>query len=141
MTPVIIALNKTDLATDPDQLAANLDAHRALVPVAEGLPTAALHNQGIVEVLAHLVDRLPEGPRYYPEDQLSDITVRNIAGVPVAQVASGRLSAEGINTVTWNGVNRGGARVPAGSYICHIRARSPETGQETNALRTFRVSR
>lgn len=70
-----------------------------------------------------------------------DIVMRNISGVPVAEVATNRTSAEGINTVMWNGVNRGGARVPAGSYICHIRARSPETGQETNAVRTFRISR
>ena len=94
VTPVIIALNKTDLATDPDQLAANLDAHRALVPVAEGLPTAALHNRGIDEVLAHLVDRLPEGPRYYPEDQLSDITVRNIVAEIVREKVPMNLEQE-----------------------------------------------
>ncbi len=70
-----------------------------------------------------------------------DIVMRNISGVPVAEVVTNRTSAEGINTVMWNGVNRGGARVPAGSYICHIRARSPETGQESNVLRTFRISR
>ncbi len=94
VTPVIIALNKTDLATDPDQLAANLDAHRALVPVAEGLPTAALHDQGIDEVLAHLVARLPEGPRYYPEDQLSDITVRNIVAEIVREKVLMNLEQE-----------------------------------------------
>lgn len=94
VTPVIIALNKTDLATDPDQLAANLDAHRALVPVAEGLPTAALHDQGIGEVLAHLIDRLPEGPRYYPADQLSDITVRNIVAEIVREKVLMNLEQE-----------------------------------------------
>jgi GTPase len=94
VTPVIIVLNKTDLATDPDQLAANVEAHRAMVSTAEGLPTAALHNQGVAEVLDHLIAKLPQGPRYYPEDQLSDITVRNIVAEIVREKVLMNLEQE-----------------------------------------------
>mgnify|MGYP005852331021 CR=1 FL=1 len=78
VTPVVMALNKVDLAKDAAQLAANGDAYRALVPTADSLPTAATLGQGISDVLDHLIERLPEGPRYYPEDQLSDVAVRDI---------------------------------------------------------------
>ena len=78
VTPVVMALNKADLAKDAAQLAANGDAYRALVPTADSLPTAATLGQGISDVLDHLIERLPEGPRYYPEDQLSDVAVRDI---------------------------------------------------------------
>jgi len=94
VTPVVMALNKVDLAPDPDQLAANLDAHRALVPVAESVPTVALLNQGTGDVLARLVERLPAGPRYYPEDQLSDITVRNIVAEIVREKVLVNLEQE-----------------------------------------------
>lgn len=78
VTPVVMALNKVDLAKDAAQLAANSDAYHALVPTADSLPTAATLGQGISDVLDHLIERLPEGPRYYPEDQLSDVAVRDI---------------------------------------------------------------
>lgn len=78
VTPVVMALNKADLGKDAAQLAANGDAYRALVPTADSLPTAATLGQGISDVLDHLIERLPEGPRYYPEDQLSDVAVRDI---------------------------------------------------------------
>jgi len=94
VTPVVMALNKVDLAPDPDQLAANLDAHRALVPVAESVPTVALLNQGTGDVLARLIERLPAGPRYYPEDQLSDITVRNIVAEIVREKVLVNLEQE-----------------------------------------------
>jgi GTP-binding protein Era len=77
VTPVILILNKVDLG-EGEQLQANLDAHHALVPGAERLTTVATTSQGIDAVLQRLFDKLPTGPRYFPEDQLSDTAVRDI---------------------------------------------------------------
>ncbi len=80
VTPVILVLNKIDLASDPDALVTNSEAHRALVPAADWLTTIAKEGQGVGDVLQRLIDRLPAGPRYYPEDQLSDTAVRDLVG-------------------------------------------------------------
>jgi len=69
-----------------------------------------------------------------------DILIRNISGVPVARVASDRLSLAGTNSVVWSGQNQKGAPVPSGCYICHVTARCPETGQVANILRTFNIA-
>lgn len=70
-----------------------------------------------------------------------DVTIRNIAGVPIAAVQNGATAGEGLNTATWNGRNTHGATVPNGRYICHVTARSAETGQTANVITTFTMNR
>jgi GTP-binding protein Era len=85
VTPVLLVLNKVDLVDSPDKLTANSEAHRALVPAAEWLTTIAKTGEGVPALLQHLIDRLPPGPRYYPEDQLSDTTMRDIVAEMVRE--------------------------------------------------------
>lgn len=77
VTPVVLILNKTDLVSG-ETLRANLEAHQALVPGADRLATVATSGQGIGELMENLTGKLPTGPRYFPEDQLSDSAVRDI---------------------------------------------------------------
>jgi GTP-binding protein Era len=77
VTPVILALNKIDLLDDDSHMA-HVEAHQALVPKAEALVTNAKANEGVPVLLQRLIDNLPEGPRYYPPDQLSDTAIRDI---------------------------------------------------------------
>ncbi|MFP3902961.1 MAG: FlgD immunoglobulin-like domain containing protein, partial [Armatimonadota bacterium] len=70
-----------------------------------------------------------------------DVQIRNIAGVPIATVQKGSASSEGLNTAVWDGRNSRGALVPGGRYICHVTARSTETGQIANVITTFTMSR
>lgn len=85
MTPVLMALNKTDLVEDPNELTARIEAFRELVPSADWLTTIARAGSGVDEVLKRLIDKLPEGPRYFPEDQLSDTAVRDIVAEMVRE--------------------------------------------------------
>jgi GTP-binding protein Era len=78
VTPVILTLNKADLAS-PAGLEANSVAFGELVPSASPLTTVAITGQSVDQILGRLIEKLPAGPRYYPEDQLSDIAVRDIA--------------------------------------------------------------
>ncbi len=78
VTPVLMVLNKVDLLPSPQKLEAHVQRYQELAPSAEWLTTIAKDGTGVPEVLARLVERLPRGPRYYPEDQLSDTTVRDI---------------------------------------------------------------
>jgi len=67
------------------------------------------------------------------------IEVRNIAGRLVRAVPCGEVAA-GINTATWNLRNSSGALVPAGRYLCTLRARCTD-GTQTSTIRTVTVQR
>jgi hypothetical protein len=74
-------------------------------------------------------------------DSSVDVEIRNISGVPIRQVASGKVATSGANTLVWDGRNSQGSRVPAGRYLCKVTARSPQTGEQHSLVRSFQVSR
>ncbi|MBI5958118.1 MAG: GTPase Era [Chloroflexi bacterium] len=93
VTPVILVLNKIDL-TEGVMLQMNTEAHRALVPKAELVSTIAKTGQGTQDVMERLIALLPVGPRYFPEDQLSDTAVRDIVAEMVREKALLNLEEE-----------------------------------------------
>ncbi len=77
-TPVILGLNKADLLK-PDEVLPRSEAYGALLPEADWILFSATEGNGRDELFQLLVDALPEGPRYYPVDQVTDLYVRDIA--------------------------------------------------------------
>jgi GTPase len=77
-TPVILALNKIDQLAE-NQRAANIEAHEALIPHEKIHLISALNGTGVTELVQDLLQRLPQGPRYYPMDQVSEANMRFIA--------------------------------------------------------------
>ncbi len=75
---VIMGLNKIDLVATGDVLSRTA-AYTSLLPGATWRHLAAANGEGVAELLALLVAALPEGPRYYPPEQITDVFVRNIA--------------------------------------------------------------
>jgi GTP-binding protein Era len=93
VTPVILVLNKVDLL-DAEKQMAHIEAHQALVPTADALVTNAKAGDGVPVLVQRLIDRLPEGPRYYPPDQLSDTAVRDIVAEMIREKALMNLDQE-----------------------------------------------
>lgn len=73
--PVIIALNKIDLANQ-QKLETAVELCARILPGAEILPVSALHESGIDLLKRKLISLLPEGPPYYDKDQLTDRSER-----------------------------------------------------------------
>ncbi len=71
--PAILVLNKVDRARHADVV---LQQYRDLGPWDSEVAIAAIKGEGIEALLAEIVARLPEGPRLFPADQLSDIPER-----------------------------------------------------------------
>lgn len=69
--PVLLLLNKIDKTTQ-DQLEAQVDHWKALVPNAEIIPISALENFNVQAVFSRILELLPESPPYYPKDALTD---------------------------------------------------------------------
>lgn len=68
---VIVAINKTDLAepADVERLKAEWQER---VPSALVMTVSALRKLNVKELFDAIVERLPEGPAYYPVDSLTD---------------------------------------------------------------------
>ncbi|HLY26226.1 MAG TPA: GTPase Era [Aggregatilineales bacterium] len=75
--PVILALNKIDRLS-PDRLASAVELYRALSPEADWVALSATQGRGVDDLLSRVVEELPAGPQFYPEDQLSDTALRDI---------------------------------------------------------------
>jgi GTP-binding protein Era len=72
--PCVTALNKVD-RLDRARTAAALEAAARLEVQGELFPVSALDGAGVEELVAHLVELLPEGPFLYPPDEKSDLSV------------------------------------------------------------------
>lgn len=74
----IIALNKIDLVQKEKllQLAADISA---VTEVSETFMISALDGGGVADLAAHLAKSLPKGIWLYPEDQLTDAPMRQLA--------------------------------------------------------------
>lgn len=77
--PVILVLNKMDLLP-PDGVKPHTEAYWDLVPDRlEWMMTTATRGENLDKLLDMIIAALPEGPRYYPGDQVTDQTEREIA--------------------------------------------------------------
>ncbi len=74
-TPVVLVLNKIDIARAEE----DRSAHLALWDACHRLETSATEKRGVDELVERLVALMPLGPRYFPADQASDANLRFIA--------------------------------------------------------------
>lgn len=69
--PVIIAVNKVDL-TNQEDLEKIVESWHAVFPGSPVIPVSALKNFNLDSLLNAILAKLPVGPPYFPEDQLTD---------------------------------------------------------------------
>jgi GTP-binding protein Era len=90
--PVVMALNKADLLSSPESPYA--DDYLALLQPVAWLLVSASRGDNRDELLDLVVAHLPLGPRYYPEDQITDQQTRFIAAELIREAALRRLRQE-----------------------------------------------
>ena len=82
--PAVLAANKVDLV--PEELRAKkIAAYAELLPFAASHAISAQSGEGVDALVGDLVARLPEGPKYFPDDQLTDVPERFIAAETVRE--------------------------------------------------------
>jgi GTP-binding protein Era len=69
--PLFLVLNKIDTATD-EQVLTLIQSWNERLPFKETIPISALHKTNTDRLLEVIQSYLPEGPAYYPKDQLTD---------------------------------------------------------------------
>ena len=76
-TPVFLLLNKIDLLRGTkEKLLPIIDDYRKLHNFREIIPLSARKSEGLDVLLEKVIRFLPEGPHYFPEDQITDQPVR-----------------------------------------------------------------
>lgn len=70
-TPVFLVMNKID-KVQPEQLLGIITQYKDLYPFAEIVPISALQGNNVETLLEQIQKYLPEGPQYYPADQVTD---------------------------------------------------------------------
>ncbi|MFB5759271.1 GTPase Era [Paenibacillus medicaginis] len=70
-TPVILVMNKID-KIEPEALLPLIEEYRKLYDFAEIVPISAKMGNNVNRLLEQIDKYLPEGPQYYPEDQVTD---------------------------------------------------------------------
>jgi len=101
--PVILALNKMDHLLLPLELKAHVEAYWSLAPTPDGaqppapwdwLMVSATRGDNRAKLLEKIVAALPEGPLYYPPDQITDRQERDIAAELIREQAMSHLKHE-----------------------------------------------
>ncbi len=82
--PVFLVINKVDTRKKP-QLLPVIDAYSGLYTFREIIPVSALKGDGIDLLLNNIVQYLPEGPKYYPDDIMTDQIERFMAAERVRE--------------------------------------------------------
>jgi GTP-binding protein Era len=79
-TPAFLLLNKIDLLRgDKGKLLPLIEQNAKLHKFQQVLPISARKREGLDLLLEKMITALPEGPRYFPEDQTTDQPVRFMA--------------------------------------------------------------
>ena len=90
--PRLLAINKTDLVKPEEILKAT--ALFAEMDFDDILPVSAVTGDGLDQLTACINDRLPEGPRYFPEDMITDQPERLLCAEIIREKALRHLRDE-----------------------------------------------
>lgn len=91
--PTLVAMNKSDHLR-PEHIAENTEAYRALVEPVDWILTIATEGHNLDHLWEMIVNGLPAGHAFYPEDQLTDQTDRMLVAELVREAALTYLQEE-----------------------------------------------
>lgn len=119
---VLVALNKVDTLADPET-SERLKRFEQLLPSAElTLPISATRGDNRQQLLDEIVARLPQGPRYYPDQHVTDRYERDIAADMIRAAAMELLREELPHSIAvrideYNERDSGGAYIAATIFV------------------------
>lgn len=91
--PLFLLINKIDLV-QRQELLRMIDSYKDLLPFREIIPVSALKRDGLDIFLRKVREYLPLGPRYYPEDLVTDQIERFMAAEIIREKIMARTSDE-----------------------------------------------
>jgi GTP-binding protein Era len=119
--PVALAINKIDRVKAETLLALAEEAN-GLFPLARSFMISAERGHGVEDLRDWLAGMLPEGPWFYPEDQIADLPMRMIAAEMTREKLTLRLHEElpyqlTVETEAWEDREDGSTRIDQVVYV------------------------
>ncbi len=119
--PVILLINKIDLARKSELLSI-IDEYRKLFPFREIIPVSAVQHDGIDAVLETIVKYLKPGPKYYPDDLVTDQIERFMAAEIIREKIMQKTSDEipysvAVEVSNWTERDDGVIEISANIYV------------------------
>ncbi|MCO5063046.1 MAG: GTPase Era [Rhizobiaceae bacterium] len=119
--PKVLVLNKVDRAKRENLLALAASANEK-VAFERTFMISALNGSGCADLLDYLAGAVPAGPWYYPEDQISDLPMRQLAAEITREKLYLRLHQElpyssHVETEKWEEKSDGSVRIEQVIYV------------------------
>jgi GTPase len=119
--PKILILNKVD-RVKPEKLLTLTEAANGKADFTRTFMISALTGSGCRDLLDYLAKTLPEGPWYYPADQISDLPMRQLAAEITREKLYLRLHQElpyssHVETEKWEEKQNGSVRIEQVIYV------------------------
>ncbi|MBC8535483.1 GTPase Era [Feifania hominis] len=91
--PAVLVINKVDRST-PELIAKTIMLYRDCCDFRAVVPISALKNDGVDIVRDEILALMPQGPQYFPEDELTDQPERQMVAEIIREKALGLLDQE-----------------------------------------------
>jgi GTPase len=142
--PKILVLNKIDRVR-PDALLKLASEANERIAFEETFMISAANGSGCKDVLDFLAKRLPEGPWYYPEDQISDLPMRQLAAEITREKLFLRLHQElpyasHVETEKWEERKDGSVRIEQVIYVERDSQKKIALGKNGEAIKAISMA-
>ena len=139
--PKILVVNKIDRVKRESLLALTAQANE-IAAFERTFMISALNGSGCDDLLDHLAAGLPEGPWYYPEDQLSDVPMRQLAAEITREKLFLRLHEElpyasHVETEKWEEKKDGSVRIDQVIYVERESQKKIVIGRKGETIRSI----
>jgi GTPase len=137
----VVAINKIDLVKR-GALLTLADAVNKLAAFAATFMVSAVNNDGVDDLMADLVKRMPEGPHLFPEDQLTDMSERLLAAEITREQIFLQLHQElpysvAVEIEKWEEFKDGSVRVEQIVYVQRDSQRKIVIGEKGTRIKTI----
>ena len=142
--PKILVLNKIDRVRHEDLLKLAAKANEAIA-FEQTFMVSATTGSGCDDLMDFLARRLPEGPWYYPEDQISDLPMRQLAAEITREKLFLRLHQElpyssHVETEKWEERKDGSVRIEQVIYVERDSQKKIALGKNGDAIKAISSS-
>ena len=142
--PKVLLINKIDRVKPETLLELAAKANDA-VPFDQTFMISALKGSGCQDILDYLAAALPEGPWYYPEDQISDLPMRQLAAEITREKLYHRLHQElpyasHVETEKWEERKDGSVRIEQVIYVQRDSQKKIVLGKRGEAIKQISKS-
>ena len=142
--PKMLVLNKIDQVSREDLLKLAAAANE-YVEFERTFMISALNGSGCDDVLDYLAMKLPEGPWYYPEDQISDLPMRQLAAEITREKLFLRLHQElpyssHVETEKWEERKDGSVRIEQVIYVERDSQKKIALGKNGEAIKAISMA-